>query len=90
MSNEFEQPDFGKPKFFDKIALFSAVVSLLCVLGAHAIELAVEGRNSSAALAGARDAGDRLFPDGVDRRQARNVTASIPAAIAEARHIKDR
>ena len=53
MSNEFEQPDSGKPKFFDKIALFSAVVSLLCVLGAHAID-SLSRDGTLAALAGAR------------------------------------
>jgi hypothetical protein len=33
-----EEPESRSPKFFDKIALFSAVVSLLCVLGAHLID----------------------------------------------------
>jgi hypothetical protein len=72
MSTPFdEQPESGKPKFFDKIALFSAVVSLLCVLGAHAIDsLSKDG--TLAVLAGARGA------PGVDY----STTASIGAKPA--------
>jgi len=38
MPLQTEEPESRAPKFFDKIALFSAVVSLLCVLGAHLID----------------------------------------------------
>jgi len=39
MPFQAEESESRSPKFFDKFALFSAVVSLLCVLGAHAMDL---------------------------------------------------
>jgi hypothetical protein len=55
MSMQSEEPESGKASFFDKIALFSAVVSLLCVLGAHAIDrMSKDG--TLAALTGLRGA----------------------------------
>jgi uncharacterized protein YraI len=53
MSIESEQPDSRKASFFDKIALFSAVIALLCVLGAHVLDrMAQDGALS--ALSSAR------------------------------------
>lgn len=55
MSPQTDEPDTRKASFFDKIALFSAVVSLLCVLGAHLIDrMSKDG--TLAALAGQRAA----------------------------------
>jgi hypothetical protein len=55
MSMQSEEPEPSKASFFDKIALFSAVVSLLCVLGAHVIDrMSKDG--ALAALAGTRGA----------------------------------
>ena len=68
MPFQTEEPEARDAKFFDKIALFSAVVSLLCVLGAHLIDrMSQDG--SLMALVGSRgDAGNRLFRHGVDRK----------------------
>jgi hypothetical protein len=38
MSPQSDEPENGKASFFDKIALFSAVVSLICVLAAHGMD----------------------------------------------------
>ncbi|MBB4197947.1 hypothetical protein CCR94_05385 [Rhodoblastus sphagnicola] len=55
MSSQSEEPDSRGASFFDKIALFSAVVSLLCVLGAHLIDR-MSRDGTLAALAGSRSA----------------------------------
>jgi hypothetical protein len=38
MTTPSDEPENGKASFFDKIALFSAVVSLICVLAAHGMD----------------------------------------------------
>jgi hypothetical protein len=68
-----EEPEAGRPKFFDKIALFSAVVSLLCVLGAHVIDrMAQDG--TLMAIAGQRAAPGIDYSGTASIGKAGNVT----------------
>ncbi len=38
MPYPYEEPEAGKTKFFDRIALYSAITALICVFAAHSID----------------------------------------------------